>query len=97
VLLEGVPSNINLGDIEHRIIEVKGVKEVHDLHVWCITPTRMCILSCHVVVMERTDKKELMQQLIHILKEEFGVDHTTIQLEDEGYPKAEKEHSEIAK
>jgi len=26
------------------------------------------------------------------LKEEFGIDHTTIQLEDEGYPKAAGEH-----
>jgi len=30
--------------------------------------------------------------LIEILKEEFGIDHTTIQLEDEGYPKAVEEH-----
>ena len=93
VLLEGVPSNINLDDIEQRIIGVKGVKGVHDLHVWCITPTRMCIMSGHVVVEGDIDKKELMQQLIHILKEEFGIDHTTIQLEDEGYPKAPGEHS----
>jgi cobalt-zinc-cadmium efflux system protein len=93
VLLEGVPSNINLDDIERRIIGVKGVKGVHDLHVWCITPTRMCIMSGHVVVEGDIDKKELMQQLIHILKEEFGIDHTTIQLEDEGYPKAPGEHS----
>jgi hypothetical protein len=27
-----------------------------------------------------------------LLKEEFGIDHTTIQLEDEGYPKAVEEH-----
>ena len=93
VLLEGVPSNINLDDIEQRIIGVKGVKGVHDLHVWCITPTRMCIMSGHAVVEGDIDKKELMQQLIHILKEEFGIDHTTIQLEDEGYPKAPGEHS----
>ena len=97
VLLEGVPSNINFNDIERKIIEVKGVKGVHDLHVWCITPTKMCIMSSHVVVEEDIDKKELMQQLIRVLKEEFGIDHTTIQLEDEGYPKAAKEHSEIAK
>ena len=93
VLLEGVPSHINFGDIERKIIEVKGVKGIHDLHVWCITPTRMCIMSGHVVVEEGVDKKEIMQQLIYVLKEEFGIDHTTIQLEDKGYPKAAKEHS----
>lgn len=92
ILLEGVPSHIDLDAIEQRILEVKGVKSVHDLHVWCITPTEMCIMSGHVVVRERADRKMLMSILIHMLKEEFGIDHTTIQLEDEGYPKALGEH-----
>jgi Co/Zn/Cd efflux system component len=53
----------------------------------------MCVMSAHVVVEEGVDKKNLMFVLIHLLKEEFGIDHTTIQLEDEGYPKAIGEHS----
>ncbi len=93
VLLEGVPSHMNLDDIEKRILDVEGVREVHDLHVWCTSPSRMCILSCHVVVEKGADKKSVTWTLIHVLKEEFGIDHTTIQLEDEGYPKAPSEHS----
>lgn len=93
VLLEGVPHGIDMNAVERRIIELKGVKGVHDLHVWCITPTRMCIMSAHVVVRERTNKKKLLSDLISMLKEEFGIDHPTIQLEEEGYPKAVSEHS----
>jgi cobalt-zinc-cadmium efflux system protein len=93
ILLEGVPSHMNLDDIEKRILEVKGVREVHDLHVWCTSPTKMCIMSCHVVVEKGVDKKSVTWTLIHVLKEEFGIDHTTIQLEDEGYPKSPGEHS----
>jgi len=92
VLLEGVPSHIDLSALERRILEVKGVKDVHDLHVWCITPTKMSCMSGHVVVKERIDRKKLITTLINMLKEEFGIDHTTIQLEDEGYPKAVGEH-----
>jgi cobalt-zinc-cadmium efflux system protein len=92
VLLEGVPSHIDLGAIERRILEAKGVKSIHDLHIWCITPSKMCIMSGHVVVEDGADKKGVMQSLIHLLKEEFGIDHTTIQLEEEGYPKAPSEH-----
>ncbi len=92
VLLEGVPSNIDLDMLERRITELKGVKKVHDLHVWCITPTRMCCMSGHVVVKEDINRKELVSTLISMLKKEFGIDHTTIQLEDEGYPKAAGEH-----
>lgn len=92
VLLEGVPSNIDVSALERRIVELKGVKEVHDLHVWCITPTKMCCMSGHVVVEKGVDRKELITALIDMLKKEFGIDHTTIQLEDEGYPKAAGEH-----
>jgi len=92
VLLEGVPSHIDVSALERRIVELKGVKNVHDLHVWCITPTKMCCMSGHVVVKKGTNRKKLITTLINVLKEEFGIDHTTIQLEDEGYPKAVGEH-----
>jgi cobalt-zinc-cadmium efflux system protein len=92
VLLEGVPSHIDVSALERRIVELEGVKGVHDLHVWCITPTKMCCMSGHVVMKKGTNRKKLIATLINILKEEFGIDHTTIQLEDEGYPKAISEH-----
>ncbi|MEM3666569.1 MAG: cation diffusion facilitator family transporter [Candidatus Bathyarchaeia archaeon] len=92
VLLEGVPPGIDVNAVERRILEQRGVKDVHDLHVWCITPSKICALSCHVVVERGMNRKRLTSDLISMLKEEFGIDHTTIQLEEEGYPKAVSEH-----
>jgi len=92
VLLEGVPPHIDVASLERRIVGVKGIRNVHDLHVWSIADTKMCCMSSHVVVEEGMDRKELITNLIHMLREEFGIDHTTIQLEDEGYPKAAGEH-----
>lgn len=92
VLLEGVPSGINVAAVERRIREHKGVKGVHDLHVWCITPTKTCALSCHIVVEDGIDRRKLTSDLIAMLEAEFGIDHTTIQIEEEGYPKAPNEH-----
>lgn len=92
VLLEGVPPHVDVYALEHRILGLEGVKNVHDLHVWSIADAKMCCMSSHVVVIKGTDGKKLITNLINILKEEFGIDHTTIQLEDEGYPKAANEH-----
>ena len=92
VLLEGAPSSIDVRALEQRLSRVEGIESVHDLHVWCITPTKMCCMSCHVVVRKDVDRKILMNKLIMILKEEFGIDHTTIQMEDEGYPKSSGEY-----
>ena len=92
VLLEGVPGNIDLSAVERRIRGMKGVKNLHDLHVWSIADTNTCCMSSHVVVEDETNGKELVTKLIDILNKEFGIDHTTIQIEDESYPKATHEH-----
>jgi Co/Zn/Cd efflux system component len=49
-------------------------------------------MSGHVVVEKGINRKKLITTLINTLKKEFGIDHTTIQLEGEGYPKAAGEH-----
>ena len=92
ILLEGVPPGIDVKTVELKIMERQGVKSVHDLHVWCITPAKICAMSCHVLVEKGTDRKKLTSDLIVMLREEFGIDHTTIQIEDEEYPKAISEH-----
>jgi cobalt-zinc-cadmium efflux system protein len=92
VLLEGAPSHIDVNALKQRIVELEDVKGVHDLHVWCITPTEMCCMSAHIVVRKDTDRRKLMATLINLMKKGFAIDHTTIQLEDEGYPKAVSEH-----
>jgi cobalt-zinc-cadmium efflux system protein len=92
ILLEGVPPHIDVASLERRIAGVKGVMNVHDLHVWSIADSKMCCMSSHVVVEEGVDRKEMITKLIHMLREEFGIDHTTVQLEGEDYPKAANEH-----
>ena len=92
ILLEGVPRGIDVTLVEKRIVEQKGVRNVHDLHVWCMTPSRICALSCHIIMETGVDRKKLTSDLMDMLQKEFGIDHTTIQLEEEGYPKAVSEH-----
>jgi cobalt-zinc-cadmium efflux system protein len=92
VLLESVPPHVDVAALQKRIIAIPAITNVHDLHVWSISDTKMCCMSAHVVAEEGSDSKELLTRLIRMLKEEFGIDHTTIQLEGEDYPKAAGEH-----
>ncbi len=92
VLLEGVPSHINLRAVEEKILGEDGVESVHDLHVWCVTPDKMCVLTAHVVVGGDVDQKILLSRLIDGLRRDFGIDHVTIQFESRGFPKASNEH-----
>jgi cobalt-zinc-cadmium efflux system protein len=52
VLLEGVPAHIDVAAVERRIVETEGVRNVHDLHVWSISDTKMCCMSGHIITEE---------------------------------------------
>lgn len=82
VLLEGKPSHVNLAAMELELCKVSGVKSVHDLHVWSLT-SGMHAMTCHAVVEGENRSQEVLEQLVHISREQFDIRHTTIQLEGE--------------
>ncbi|HXG05665.1 MAG TPA: cation diffusion facilitator family transporter [Candidatus Binatia bacterium] len=80
ILLEGVPSHLELGEIEAAMLAVPGVRRVHDLHVWTLTSGREA-MSAHVVVDDPAESERLLDELHRVLHARFGIDHTTIQLD----------------
>jgi cobalt-zinc-cadmium efflux system protein len=82
VLLEGAPKGLELTAVRNRIEGMPGIDSVHDLHVWSLAPEQVA-LSCHVVVSEARlkDGEHLVRDLETALCGEFGVGHTTIQVE----------------
>ncbi len=83
VLLELVPSAIDPEEIEREIKEVKGVLDVHDLHIWSITAGNV-VLTAHVVVSDVEACNDILKEVEEIAKK-HGIEHTTIQIEREGY------------
>ena len=59
-----------------------GVVEVHDLHVWEVT-SGFPALSAHVRVTRDSDCHEARRRLEQLLRERFGIEHTTLQMEHE--------------
>jgi cobalt-zinc-cadmium efflux system protein len=91
VLLEGTPAHIDLAAVRGAMLEVEGVEEVHDLHVWTIT-SGMEAMSGHVVMAEngrRRHQGELLRELHDLLHERFGLHHMTIQVEPPDFPACE--------
>jgi cobalt-zinc-cadmium efflux system protein len=85
ILLEGTPAHLELGEIEEAMVNVSGVRRVHDLHVWTLTSSREA-MSAHVVVDDVGAADRLLDELHRLLHARFGIDHTTIQLESEPPP-----------
>ncbi len=86
VLLEAIPRGMQLEEVGTAIAEVDGVLGVHDLHVWCLT-SGLNALSCHVEVRTITleESDALLSRVNEMLRERFGITHTTIQMESEEY------------
>jgi cobalt-zinc-cadmium efflux system protein len=80
VLLEATPAHIDINAVRETIRRVDGVHDMHDLHIWTITPGKEA-LSAHVVLRDGACYKTTLETLQDRLRYEFGIVHATIQLE----------------
>ena len=85
VLMEGVPPHLDLREIEGAMRESHGILAVHDLHVWTLTSGREA-LSAHVLVADLADGQHVLGDLRRLLRDRFGIDHVTVQLESDLSP-----------
>ena len=82
ILLEGTPADVDMAALRKAILDTAGVKDLHDLHVWTLT-SRRYLLTAHVVIDPEVDRLSLLNGLSSMLRDKFGLAHTTLQLEDD--------------
>jgi cobalt-zinc-cadmium efflux system protein len=82
VLMEAAPANLDVDAMGAAICREEGVRSVHDLHVWTVT-AGFGALSAHVVVAQGGDRDLVCRKLELTLAEQFGIEHTTLQMEEE--------------
>lgn len=86
ILLEAVPKDINLSTLVRDMMRVRGVLDVHDLHVWCIT-SGMYALSCHAQIddLPPSQSAPVLSSLERMLQDKYRIGHTTIQFESHAH------------
>lgn len=81
VLQEGVPAGLDVGYLARRLTErATGVVDVHHVHAWSLT-ARDTMLTAHARISAGTDVRVALESLKRVLVEEFGIEHSTIQIE----------------
>jgi cobalt-zinc-cadmium efflux system protein len=83
ILLEGTPPDIDAGEVGRSMAGIPGVAEVHDLHVWTIT-SGFPALAAHVLVGRDEDCHARRRDLEEVLAREYGIEHTTLQVDHVG-------------
>jgi len=82
IMFEGTPKNVDFDEVNNEIKKLDFVKEVHDLHIWSIR-SDYASLSAHVLVDVESLRamQKTLSSISDMLKQKFGIYHTTIQLE----------------
>ena len=87
ILLEGSPKNANAEAIAESLLSIEFIKDVHDVHIWAIC-SHYNSLTAHVLIDEKDihSLQDILQKSNEILRDKFGIRHSTIQFETVGYP-----------
>ena len=86
ILLQGVPKHINLEAVKQDLKTIKGVLEIHDIHIWSLEG-ETDVFTAHVVVDDETLEKQPQEtkQTIKAALLKHHIEHSTIELEAEGH------------
>jgi len=85
ILMEAAPTKLDMAALTSAIEQSEGVVGLHDLHVWSLG-SGIVECSVHVVVTEQSVRsgQQVLRAVAERLRYEFGIAHTTIQIEVEG-------------
>ncbi len=92
--LDAVPQEIDLKEVNSYLKSIKGVKNVHDLHVWAMSTTETA-LTAHLVV-PGGQNDDFLYKIREELHDKFEITHTTIQIEKEFGDKAYCGHQNLS-
>lgn len=78
LFLEKTPSGISVEELKHHILEIKGVENVHHVHIWSMDGFNN-YATMHVVSNNKDIKALVKEEL-----KEHGISHSTIEVEKDG-------------
>ena len=80
--LAGVPSGIDVDEVEAELARLEGVETVHDLHIWPLSTTETA-LTAHLVAPDIASTDGLLNAARVMLHDQFHIEHCTLQIERE--------------
>jgi len=82
ILLEFAPEHVDADILSKVMMEIEGIKGIHDIHIWSIC-SNIHAMSAHVLV-DRIHVQQteiLISEINRIVEERFQIVHTTLQFE----------------
>lgn len=83
--LDGVPASIELDSVTNYLSRLPEVNAIHDLHIWAMSTSEIA-LTAHLVMHEGHPGDDFLCRVANALYADFGIAHTTIQIETGDQP-----------
>ncbi|MGC4036419.1 MAG: cation diffusion facilitator family transporter [Chitinophagaceae bacterium] len=90
--LDGVPKEIDIEEVKKEALKIKGIKEVHHVHVWAMSTTENAMTGHFMLEnnVSMEDEKNIKHELRHAM-EHLHISHLTIETERENIDCGEKD------
>lgn len=80
--VDAVPKGIEIDKVREYLLSIRGVADVHDLHIWAMSTTENA-LTVHLVMPNSKYEGNFIKGICNHLEENFNIHHSTIQVESE--------------
>ena len=77
ILMNAAPDNIDIEQVKNSLLAIKNIKNVHHLHLWCISEHNVAI-ECHI----ESDNNDIIVEATQLLKDKYGITHCNFQVEN---------------
>ncbi|MBR1756904.1 MAG: hypothetical protein IJ738_05020, partial [Alphaproteobacteria bacterium] len=77
ILMNAAPDNIDIEQVKNSLLAIKNIKNVHHLHLWCISEHNVAI-ECHI----ESDNNDIIVEATKLLRDKFGITHCNFQVEN---------------
>jgi cobalt-zinc-cadmium efflux system protein len=84
VILEATPIDVDVMEMITTLRQIQGIKDVHDIHVWSISP-ELRAMNGHILIedISTSQAADIRLQIERVVREQYNIEHTTLQMECE--------------
>ena len=82
VILEATPGDVNVLEMISTLKKLPGVIDIHDVHVWSISP-ELRAMNGHVLISDISTSQgaAIRAEIEKVVQEQYHIEHTTLQME----------------
>ncbi|KAM6959206.1 proton-coupled zinc antiporter SLC30A8 [Aplochiton taeniatus] len=82
VLMEGTPGDVKYSEVKASLLAVKGVKAVHNLHIWALTMNQP-IMTAHIAIEDSANPQPVLREMTQACYSAYNFHLITIQMEQQ--------------